>query len=185
MAFKTGRKFGKYWEDVKQLDKYIHDHDFNSTSKTEKSFENGFANSLKALQDRFNTELVTQVHRSARVGSVHCFGKNHRPDMTYVDIDKQDDIIAIELKKISYAGLKSAIGQGLIYRMKYRFVLIVLIMSDKCKDTYLEIENGQDQNLEDMLKYLAEENNIFTYIVPAFPVKPGIRKVISFYDVNL
>lgn len=128
---------------------------------------------------------MSQVHRSARVESVFCFGKNHRPDMTYVDIDKQEDIIAVELKRISYSGLKEAIGQGLIYRIKYRFVVIILVLSDECKNTYLDIENGQEKNLEDLLKYLAEENNIFTYIVPSFSVKPGIRKVISFYNVNL
>ena len=184
MAFKPSRKYGKYWEDVQQLDRYIREYDFHNTSKSEKVFEQGFSSALKVLHERFHTDLVSQVHKNAKVESVFCFGKNHRPDMTFVDNDKQEDIIAIELKKIDYEGIKTAIGQGFIYRIKYRFVFIVLILPDKCKKTYHGIENGQEENLSDLLKHLAEKNNIFTYIVPAFAInKPGIKKVLSFYEI--
>lgn len=74
------------------------------------------------------------------------------------------------------------IGQGYIYRLDYKFVFLVLVISDKKKNMYYEIANGKEKQLEDILFHLSQNMNIFTYIVPSFPIKKiGVPKCISFF----
>jgi hypothetical protein len=92
----------------------------------------------------------------------------------------------MEIKFITYDGLKGAIGQGYLYRLRYRFVFLVLIISEDRKTIYYDLNDGKEKDLEDTLHYLADSMNIFTYIVPAFPIKPGMRKCVSFMEpVNI
>jgi|GEM_PF-6004688 hypothetical protein len=37
------------------------------------------------------------------------------------------------------------------------------------------------KNLIELLEYLAEHMKLFTYVVPAFNLKPGIRKCVEFF----
>ena len=132
-----------------------------------------------AKKTNFKNKIITQIDKTEKVVSVYCFGKNHRPDLTI-----NNDGIAVEIKFTSYGGLKEAIGQGYFYRLKYRFTFLVLVISEKNKQLYEDIENGKEKDLEDILKILAIEKNIFTYIVPSFVIKkPGIRKCICFFDM--
>ncbi|TDX99328.1 hypothetical protein [Thiohalophilus thiocyanatoxydans] len=177
MGFESVRRRGRVWEDAKKLDSVIKKFPFATSGSNESAFERGFATSLMANQDMYDCKVITQIGRDSSVESVYCFGKKHRPDMT---LDTNG--IAIELKFITYSGLKDAIGQGHLYRLKYKFVFLVLIISEERKAVYEEIENGQEKDLDDTLSYLADNMNIFTYIVPSFSIKhPGVRKVISFF----
>jgi len=91
--------------------------------------------------------------------------------------------IAIEIKFITYAGLKEAIGQGYLYRLRYKFVFLILIISEARKSIYFDIAAGKEKDLEDTLQHLADSMNIFTYIVPAFSIKqPGVSKCISHFE---
>lgn len=150
---------------------------FQTTGGNEKIFERGFATTLMATKNDYNCNVITQIDKESSVQSVYCFGKKHRPDMTL-----GDNGIAIEMKFITYSGLKEAIGQGHLYRLRYKFIFLILIISEKRKLVYEEIENGQEKDLEDTLQYLADSMNIFSYIVPSFKVKPGVRKVIPFFS---
>jgi hypothetical protein len=179
MGFEVGPRRGRYWDDAKVLDGIIQDYPFNTTGKKERDFENGFASCLMAMQKQFNSDVITQIDKSSTVRSIYCFGKNNRPDMTL-----DENGIAIEMKFISYDGLRDAIGQGYIYRLRYRFVFIVLIVSESRKEMYLDINAGKEKDLEDILEELASSMNIFTYIVPAFNVKPGIKKCLSFFEAT-
>jgi len=178
MGFKSTKRTGNYWNDAIELDKLIKNFPFHTTGKNERDFENGFATTLLTLQNNFNANVITQIDKTTTVQSVYCFGKKHRPDMTL-----DEDGIAIELKFINYDGLKDAIGQGHFYRLRYRFVFLILIMSDAKKETYEDINNKQEKDLEDILDYLAKNLNIFTYIVPSFDASkiPGLKKCISFF----
>lgn len=175
MGFELVRRRGRTWEDAKSLDLLLNRSSFNMTGKSEREFEGIFAGALQSHQDTFNNMVISQMNKEAAVQSVYCFGKNHRPDMTIGESG-----VAIEMKLVHYEGLKDAIGQGHLYRLRYKFVFLVLIVREDRKALYLEIENGQEKDLMDTLEYLAENLNIFTYLVPAFTVKqPGVRKVIS------
>ena len=125
--------------------------------------------------------MITQIDKSTTVRSIYCFGKKHRPDIAL-----DENGIAIEIKFVTYDGLKEAIGQGFLYRLRYRFVILVLIISEDRKFIYSDLNGGKEKDLEDTLHYLADNMNIFTYIVPAFNIKPGMRKCISFFEpVNI
>ncbi len=177
MGFEAVRRRGRVWEDAKTLNEVIMEFPFQTTGSTESDFERGFATTLMATKRQYNCNVITQIDRNSTVQSVYCFGKKHRPDMTL-----DENGIAIEMKFVTYAGLKDAIGQGYLYRLRYRFVFIVLIISEDRKTLYEEIDNGQEKDLEDTLQHLADTMNIFTYIAPSFRIsQPGVRKIISFF----
>ena len=176
MGFEVVRRRGRVWEDTKILHSMLMKFPFQTTGGSERDFERGFATTLINNREDYNLPVHSQIDRDTQVESIYCFGKKHRPDVTL-----GENGVAIEMKYISYAGLKDAIGQGYLYRLRYKFVFIVLIFSEDRKDVYHEIEEGKEKDLEDMLTHLEEEMNIFTYIVPSFkPKGTAVRKVISF-----
>jgi len=176
MGFEAVKRRGKYWDDCKQLHELITNFPFHTTGKKERDFENGFATTLLAMQNSFKTKVITQIDKKTTVQSVYCFGKNHRPDMTL-----DENGVAIELKFVTYAGLKDAIGQGFLYRLRYKFVFLVLIISENRSNIYYDLSANKEKDLHDTLQYLAETMNIFTYVVPAFAIKPGTKKCNSFF----
>jgi hypothetical protein len=179
MGFEISRRHGRFWDDAKVLNEMINEYPFHTTGKSERDFENGFATSLMTMKKLLNCKPITQIDKSTAVKSIHCFGKKHRPDMTL-----DENGIAIELKFITYAGLKDAIGQGFLYRLQYRFVFLILVVSEESKNIYVDIYDRKEKDLEDTLQYLADNMNIFTYIVPAFNVnlKVGMKKCYSFFE---
>ena len=176
MGFEAGRRKGKCWNDCKEINELILDFPFHTTGKNERDFENGFATTLLTMQKRFNSDVITQIDKKTTVQSVYCFGKNHRPDMTL-----DDNGIAVELKFVTYAGLKDAIGQGFLYRLRFKFVFLILVISEERSKIYLDLVENKEKDLHDTLCYLADNMNIFTYIVPAFDTKPGIKKCVPFF----
>ncbi len=177
MGFEAVRRRGKYWDDAKELDSIINDYPFHTTGKNERDFENGFATTLMNNKEKFNSEVITQIDKTTTVQSVYCFGKRHRPDMTL-----DNDGIAIELKFVNYAGLQDAIGQGYLYRLNYRFVFLILVISESRRKIYDDLDTKEEKDLKDILQHLADTMNIFTYVVPAFKIKPGMKKYISFFE---
>ena len=182
MGFKSGKRYGSFWEDAKQLHQLIQKFPFNQTGKKEHEFEGKFASTLMFHESDFVSDIITQSDKSTTVKSVYCFGKRHRPDMALMT--PEEDVIAIELKFITYAGLKEAIGQGYIYRLRYRFVFLILIISERKKSIYEALDSGKEKDLEDTLSHLAQNMNIFTHVVPSFNLKPGMRKCIHFFPEN-
>ena len=176
MGFEVGRRRGKYWDDAQKLDHLIGDYPFHTTGKKEHDFETGFASTLMATRSQFSSKVITQIDKSTTVQSIYCFGKRHRPDITL-----DDNGIAIELKFVTYDGLKEAIGQGFLYRLRFRFVFLILVVSEERRIIYDDLHAAKEKDLEDTLSYLADNMNIFTYIVPAFPLKPGVKKCFSFF----
>jgi hypothetical protein len=177
MGHMPTRRRGLLWSDANRLNKIIREFPFNTTGKTEREFETGFSTAIIANHSAFNHSVISQIDKSKTVESVFCFGKKHRPDLTI-----GSDGIAIEIKLVTYDGLKQAIGQAYIYRLKYRFVFLILVMSEARKQVYESFALGKERDLEDILTQLAERNNIFTYIVPAFNItKPGVRKCIAYF----
>lgn len=175
MGFEKGKRTGKNWEDILFIDSLIKNSDkknngsiMNITGKEEKDFELRFSSLLDANKVKLNGNLISQQNKDTTVKQIYCFGKKHRPDMTI-----KDDGIAIEIKYINdnFDGVKMALGQSLMYRLRYKFVINVIVISEKNKDVYEKAVNGEEKDLEDILKYLADDMNVFTYIVPAFSLK--------------
>jgi len=181
MGFEKGVRRGRVWDDANALHQQLLKFPFATTGSNENAFERGFATTLMSTEERYNQEVITQIKKGVSVQSVFAFGKKHRPDMTI-----GENGIAVELKFIRYGGLKDAIGQGYLYRLKFKFVFLVLILSEDRKSVYESIENGEEKDLDDTLHHLADDLNIFTYLVPSFEVKkPGMRKVIQYFEPRL
>lgn len=180
MAFEFGMRRGQIWDDAKALDNFIQGFPFHTTSKKERDFENSFASGLINNRNIFNSQIMSQIDVNTSVTSVYCFGKKHRPDMTL-----GDNGIAIEMKYITYGGLRDAIGQGHIYRISYKFVFLILIISKERKVIYRDLMEEKEKNLKDILYKIANDMNIFTYIAPAFKIDPGMKKCIEFGPSSL
>ena len=185
MGFEKGKRTGKNWEDILFIDSLIKNSDkktngsiMNITGKEEKVFELRFSSLLDANKVKLNGNLISQQNKDTTVKQIYCFGKKHRPDMTI-----NDDGIAMEIKYINdnFDGVKMALGQSLMYRLRYKFVINVIVISEKNKDVYEKAVNGEEKDLEDILKYLADDMNVFTYIVPAFSLKNNQKRV---FEVN-
>jgi hypothetical protein len=176
MSFEKGVRRGTTWNDLRIIDKIVKECKFNLTLKKEREFENTFATTLTAHKDKITGKIISQQNQETLVKSVYCFGKKHRPDMS---ID--EDGIAIELKYISdsFDGVKTAIGQSIIYRLRYKFVMNVFIISESNKDVYLKAVNSEEKDLLDIFKFMAEELNVFSYLVPAFTLGPNIKGFVE------
>ena len=181
MTFQAGRRRGNVWDDVNTIDGIVKAARFNLTGKTERDFEMLFSERVRANEDRIKGKIISQVDKETVVQSVYCFGKKHRPDLTI-----NDDGIAIELKFInnSLNGIKEAIGQSIFYRIRYRFVVNIFVISEKHKDVYLKAANGEEKDLEEILKDLSTDSNIFSYVVPAFTPGSNIKTCLEFNDIS-
>ena len=74
-----------------------------------------------------------------------------------------EDGIAIEIKylSISLDGIKLALGQSMLYRLRFKFVFNVFILAEKHKDTYSKASKGEERDLEDIFKDLGDEAKCF------------------------
>jgi hypothetical protein len=181
MAFQSGHRRGQVWDDVKTLDTIIKNTRFNLTGKTEREFELAFMSSVSANRDRIHGDIHSQVDKGTIVRSVYLFGKKHRPDLTI-----NEDGIAVEIKFLSnnLDGLKQAIGQSIFYRVRYRFVMNLFVIDEKYKDTYLKGANDEEKDLEEILKDLSSDMNIFSYLVPAFNPGPNVKALLQWNDIT-
>lgn len=185
MGFEKGKRTGKNWEDILFIDSLIKNTDrksdgsiMNITGKEEREFELRFSSLLDANKKNLNGKLISQQNKDTTVKQIYCFGKKHRPDMAI-----NDEGIAIEIKYISgsFDGIKMALGQSFMYRLRYKFVVNVIVISEDNKTVYEKALNGEEKDIEDILKYLADDMNVFTYIIPAFSLKKKQKRV---FEVN-
>jgi hypothetical protein len=181
MAFQSGHRRGQVWEDVKMLDTIIKNSRFNLTGKSERDFELLFSERVRANSDRINGKIISQVDKETVVRSVYCFGKKHRPDLTI-----NEDGTAVEIKYLngSLDGLKQAIGQSIFYRVRYRFVINLFVVDEKHKDVYVKAANDEEKDLEEILRDLSTDMNIFSYIVPAFSAAPNLKACLEWNDIH-
>jgi len=181
MGFEPCRRFGNLWGDAQKLDVLIKNHNFNINARTEREFENSFSSVLMSRKNEFQNKIMSQMDKETTVNSVYCFGKKHRPDITF-----ENDGIAIEIKHIdeSTDNLKISIGQTILYRLRYKFVFQIFVLSKNHQGLYGKICNSEEKDLEDLFSYLADDLNVFSYIVPAFCIKSNIKKIFSVHNMG-
>lgn len=182
MSFeKEGRRRGKVWDDLSVLDDVICNNSFNRSGDKEKDFERYLTGFISSKKDKFSDVAISETDKEGTpIRQAYCFGKNHRPDMAI-----GGDGIVIELKYGNIDNIKQAIGQSIIYRLEYKFAVTVYILPKENKELYEDITSGaKENNIKEILKYLADELNIFTYIIPAFKIGVGIPKVYKTFNPN-
>lgn len=124
-TFKPGRHTGLHWENLKKAKEIIERLSLDIRSEDERKFEDRISG---ALQPNFK-KFIDQRNIKQVITRVTLFGHDHRPDMS-IDTDG----IAIEVKTAkSGQSFREAIGQSMIYRLGYRFVIVVWVDSTKHK----------------------------------------------------
>lgn len=130
--------------------------------QSERQFEMTVVSHLQA-SPRLRKNLITQigVDEVEKITQATLFGFSHRPDISI-----GNGGTAIEIKVItSGQSVRDVLGQGLAYRMHYRFVILVLI--DQTEDRQIvnlcRVKGSRERSL---MSELAEAMNIFTIIGP-------------------
>ncbi|MCH7535281.1 MAG: hypothetical protein IH948_05980 [Bacteroidetes bacterium] len=154
-AFKPSRAGSMHEKNMKSaLRKLKGIESLNLNSTDEKDYENRIAGVLK---DKFKNDFVDQRDTQQTMTRVTMFDHDHRPDMS-IGPERDRLGIAIEIK-VAKSGdsIRQAIGQSFIYRMDYRYVIVVLIDPTKEKrylNTFGKKEKKFSKELEANKIYL-------------------------------
>jgi hypothetical protein len=151
-AFKSSRKGSQQWEDLQKALRVIKSLDLDITIKEERNLEDRLAAVLSGhFKDFIDQRSIKQV-----MTMVPLFDHSHRPDMSI-----GTDNVAFEMKLIKDANsFREAIGQAIIYRTGYRFVVIVWKDLTSQKRYKKAFENEREKALVEEL----EEMNIFCVV---------------------
>ena len=132
---------------------------------TERAHEINLVANLEA-SSKLKPHVINQIFKKSedRISKITAFGFDHGPDMA---IDR--DGTAIEVKVIkSGTDLRACIGQALIYRLGYRFAIMVLV--DRTKDGKLgESLRSRASKESKMLRELCDDLNVFSIVGPVGP----------------
>jgi len=151
-VFKPSKRTGFHWKNLQKTIRTIKRVPLDIRGDRERKFEDRIAG---ALTLPFKEFFIDQRNTKQVMTRVSLFDHDHRPDMS-IDTDG----VAVEVKVIkSGQSFREAIGQALIYRLGYRFVLIIWIDTTKNK-TYYDLITSRKSPEYKFLKKL-EENNIF------------------------
>jgi len=135
---------------------------FNKKTNVEREYEQSLVTSLESSR-LLKSNIITQVGANEvdKITQSHLFGFNHRPDVSI-----GNDGTAIELKIVSGSqSVRDLIGQGIVYRMQYRFVILVLI--DGTTDSRIvELCSDKSSQEHSILMGMADSLNIFSVVGP-------------------
>lgn len=161
-GFVTARRDGKHFELARFAFKRLKKVNLALKTSSERQYEQAIVSNLQSSK-RLRNNLITQVSEAEveKITHANLFGFKHRPDATI-----GNDGTAIEIKLISNGtNIRDIIGQGLVYRMHYRFA--ILVMADNTSDrSVVELCRKSSSKEAEFLTHLADEYNIFTIVGP-------------------
>lgn len=153
--FKPSKRTGIHWKNLQKAIRLIKNVPLEIRGDSERKFEDRISGAL-ALS--FKDLFIDQRNLQQVMTRVTLFDHDHRPDMS-VDVDG----VAIEVKVIkSGQSFREAIGQSLIYRLGYRFVIVIWVDVTK-KKTYKELMTNKKSDEYKFIQEL-EESNIFCIV---------------------
>ncbi len=153
-VFMSAKKHGKYWDNLNKALEIIKRLSLDVKSELESKFEDRISG---ALQPNFKN-FIDQRNIQQTMTRITLFGHDHRPDMSI-----GTNAVAIEVKYIKAGGsFREAIGQSMIYRIGYRFVIIVWVDTTREK-VYKNLIQDENSDESKLIKEL-EENNIYCVI---------------------
>lgn len=160
--FKPNRRGGKYYDVLNRAIEVIEEKlklNFGSSSK-EKDYENRVAGALLTGMDELDDEIrfIDQRDVQETLTRITLCGYDHRPDMSF-----GRDGIAIEIKRLSGSqSVREFIGQTIVYRNGYRFVIGVLIDERKNKPIKKRFEDPTTEEYK--LKEYLESIGVFLIV---------------------
>lgn len=162
LGFVNSRKEGKHFELVKFAVKKLRKVNLQLKAKNEREYEQVVVSYLQSSR-KLKNNMITQVMADEveKITHANLFGFKHRPDVTI-----GNDGTAIEIKLISSGNqIRDLLGQGLVYRMNYRFVVLVIV-DNTSNRSVVELCNKKNSSEYEFLTSLAEDFNIFTIVGP-------------------
>lgn len=148
-VFVSTKRNGRHWKNLNNALDIIKKLSLDVKSKSESKFEDRISG---ALQPNFSN-FIDQRNFKQTMTRVTLFGHDHRPDMS-IDTDG----VAIEVKYVKAGwSFREAIGQSIIYRLGYRFVIVVWVDVTKNKD-YVNLIQNVNSNESKFIEELKGKN---------------------------
>lgn len=118
---------------------------------------------------------LIETDHDKRPSKVDAFGFNHAPDIAIETPEIKGTAIEVKLIK-SGADLRACVSQALVYRLGYRFAIMVLADRTE-KRTLVGSLLEKNSKGAGLLRDLCDELNVFTVIGPVGPDKPNLTFV--------
>lgn len=153
-VFLPAKRTGYYWDSLQKAIEIIDRVSLDISADDERKFEDRLSG---ALQPNFK-DFIDQRNLKQVMTRITAFNHDHRPDMSI-----GEDGVALEVKVLRNGqSVREALGQSLIYRLGYRFVIIVWVDATKTKEykTAILKKDGQEAGLIQEL----QESNIFCLV---------------------
>ncbi len=163
LGFVTSARRGQHYDLAKLAVRKMKSADLAIKERKENVFEKMIVTHLRTAS-KLKKNLITQVATDEvdKITQTKLFGFSHRPDISI-----GNDGTAIEVKLVTTGpSIRDLLGQALVYRMHYRFVILILI--DKTTDSRV-VNLCQDKKSQEhsLLAGLADKMNIFSIVCPA------------------
>lgn len=161
-GFVNSRREGIHFDLARFAFKRLKKVNLSLKTNSEREYEQAIVSNLQSSK-RLRNNLITQVSDAEveKITHANLFGFKHRPDATIGNSGT-----AIEIKLITNGtNIRDALGQGLVYRVNYRFAILVL--ADNTPDkSVVELCRKSSSKEYEFLMYLANEFNIFSIVGP-------------------
>lgn len=171
LGFMASKRSGTHYDLASFAVRKLRNANILLKGKSERSYEHTIIAHLQS-SPKLRKNLITQIGEEEvdKITNANLFGFSHRPDTT---IGKDGTAIEIKVVKSAHA-IRDILGQGIVYRMNYRFVILVFV--DNTPDRQIvemcSYKNSQEYSL---LHGLAKTHNIFSVVGPK-----GVSKNIVF-----
>jgi len=149
-VFKPAKRRGKHWEDLINVMEVVKKVPLELSTTLERKYEDRIAGALSIY---FGDQFIDQRNTKQVMTRISLFNHDHRPDLS---IDSDGVAIEVKIAKTGQS-FREAIGQAILYRIGYRFVLIVIVDRTKNK-TYSSLINDENSTEHKFIKDLEEEN---------------------------
>jgi len=160
LGFTTSTKRGQHYDLVKFTASKLKSANLAIKGRDERDFEHAIVSHLQA-SPKLRNNLITQIgtNEVEKITQANMFGFSHRPDISI-----GNDGTAIEIKVIrSGSSIRDLLGQAVVYRMHYRFVILVMVdLTQDCRTVEL-CKDKKSQEFS-LLSGLAEQMNVYTVI---------------------
>ena len=160
LGFTPSTKRGQHYDLVKFTASKLKSANLSIKGRDERDFEHAIVSHLQS-SPKIKSNLITQVGTNEvdKIVKANMFSFSHRPDISI-----GNDGTAIEIKVIkSGSSIRDLLGQAVVYRMHYRFVILVMVdLTQDCR--VVELCKDKKSQEFSLLSGLAEQMNVYTII---------------------
>ena len=161
-GFLPAKKAGKHYELAELAVNKLKSANIQLKSHTEKEYEHIIISYLQS-STKIRNNLITQIGEDEvdKITNTTLFGFKHRPD-TIIGVNGT----AIEIKVVTNGqSVRDLLGQGIVYRMSFRFVILLFVDNTPDRGIVKLCRNKKSQEYS-LLKGFSDTQNIMSVIGP-------------------